>query len=293
MPKVSIVTCTYNRAHLIGETIASVLAQTWSDFEFIIIDDGSDDQTEAVVHTFADSRIKYSTHSHTGGHLSLLRNLAHTKCTGEYIAYVDSDDLWEKDKLEIQIKAMEKNVSVGFSFTDIDTFNEAGILQKSLYKRTGDFTGSVFLQMLENKLIICHTTLVIRISCLEKIGPMDESMHSGDHDRVFYLSRYFDAYVIYRPLVHVRKHSQNSTGNPSLSLRLLEEHHKTLSKLLNEGLVSKEAHERAYAHTSYSFGVQLLSIKNYRTAREYFSKCLHYRPFFWKAWIRVALLLPK
>ncbi len=290
MARVSVVTCTYNRGHLIGETIASVLTQTFRDFEYIIVDDGSDDNTEEVVNSFNDERIKYFQHVRTRGHLSVLRNFAHTKCDGEYIAYVDSDDLWEKDKLEIQLNVLGNNPVIGFSFTDIETFNYKGVIQRSLYKKKGEFTGNVFSQMLWNKLIICHTTLLIRRSCLDKIGPMDETMHSGDHDRVFYLSRYFDAFVVFRPLVHVRKHPQNSTGDPVLSLQLLEEHHRTLHKLYHENLISTREFKKAYAITSYSFGIQVLATGNYLAARQYFSICLANRPFYWKAWIRKALL---
>ncbi len=293
MPRVSVVTCTYNRAHLIGETIASVLAQSLSDFEYIIIDDGSDDDTSAVINSFQDARIHYFFHERTGGRLSVLRNFAQTKCSGEFIAYVDSDDLWEKDKLETQVRALDADRTIGFSFTDIDLFNKSGIIQKSLYKKTGQFTGNVFYQMLWNQLIICHTTLMIRNSCLDKTGPMDETLHSGDHDRVFFLSRYFNAFVIYKPLVHVRKHGQNSTSNPDLSFRLLEEHHQSLVKLLHQNLISTKEYKKAYIITSYSFGCQQLSAGNYLGARAYFNKCLSYNPFYWKAWARHAQLLSK
>src|SRR5687768_7324152 len=97
-PLVSVVTCTYNRGHLIGETIRSVLAQTWQNFEYIIVDDGSTDNTLLVVESFHDARIRYIPHERTGGHLSRLRNVAHNQCKGDFIAYVDSDDLWEPDK---------------------------------------------------------------------------------------------------------------------------------------------------------------------------------------------------
>src|SRR5262245_47952240 len=98
MPRVSVVTCTYNRAHLIGETIRSVLAQSFQDFEYIIVDDGSDDRTEDVVRSIPDKRIHYFYLPHSG-RLSTLRNLSHSKCAGEFIAYVDSDDIWDPHKL--------------------------------------------------------------------------------------------------------------------------------------------------------------------------------------------------
>lgn len=293
MPKVSVITCTFNRAHLIGETILGVLGQTFHDFEYIIIDDGSEDDTEQVVNSFGDDRIRFFHHPRTGGHLSLLRNFGHTKSTGEYIAYVDSDDLWDPVKLEIQLNAMEKDPTIGFSFTDVDTFDHTGVLQKSFYHKLGDFTGSVFQQMLSNTLIICHTTLVVRTACLSKIGHMDETLHSGDHDMAFFLSRHYNAFVVFRPLVHVRKHAQNSTGSSELSLRLLEEHHKSLEKLYGQSLISAKEFKLAYQITSYSFGIQASTMGNHIAARRFLIKCLTYQPFYWKAWIRLVLLLPK
>ncbi len=293
MSEVSIVTCTYNRAHLIGETIKSVLNQTFGDFEYIIVDDGSEDNTEEVVKSFDDARIKYLYHSRTNGHLSKLRNFAHTKCSGDFIAYIDSDDVWESNKLALQIRGLKNNSSIGYSFTDVDHFNEKGIIRKSIYNKRGTLSGSVFQLMLQNRLIICHTTLVFKKICFDKIGAMDESMHSGDHDFVFFLSRFFDAYVIYEPLVHVRKHSQNSTGSNELSLRLLKEHHKTLDKLLDQELISTKEYTKSVATSSYSFGIQLLNINEFAHARSYFLKCLSIQPWNLKCLIRLFMIFPK
>lgn len=293
MPSVSIVTCTYNRAHLIGETIQSVLNQTFSDYEYLIIDDGSDDETENVVHSFKDDRIKFIKHVRTGGHLSKLRNFAHQYCQGEFIAYIDSDDLWNEQKLELQLNGMKDNPAVGFSFTDICIFNKAGIIKSTIYSKKGIFVGSVFPEMLDNQLIICHTTLLLKKSCLDLVGEMDESMHSGDHDLVFMLSRSFDAYVIYQPLVHVRKHEQNSTNNHPLSLKLLKEHHLTLYKLLAKNLITKSHYRKALANTSYSFGVQVLPAKDYKSALHYFLLCIKITPWNAKAWVRLLSALTK
>ena len=277
-PLVSIVTCTYNRAHLIAETIRSVLTQSWQDFEYIIVDDGSTDNTAEIIESFKDQRIKYHLHEQTGGHLSRLRNFAHQHCRGEYIAYIDSDDLWEPHKLAAQLAGM-RDAGVGFSFTDIATFSTDGVIRKSIYRKPeGDFSGSVFQDMLQNKLIICHTTLVLKKSCFEKTGPMDEEMHSGDHDLVFFLSRHFDAYVIYRPLVMVRKHDQNTTSNNALNARLLKEHHRTLDKLLRMRLITEQEHADAVAVTSYSFGHQMLHSGDYEEARSYFMTSWKQRP---------------
>lgn len=293
MPLVSIVTCTYNRGALLKETIASVLTQTYQDFEYIIVDDGSDDDTKSVVATFADNRIQYVFHPRTGGHLSKLRNYADQFCKGQYIAYVDSDDLWESTKLERQIKAMEAFPEIGFSCTDILTFDDSGVLRPSLYNKLGSYTGNVFELMMRNELILCHTTLVIRRNCLQKVGRMDESLHSGDHDRVFFLSRFFDAFIIFDPLVRVRKHAGNSTGSNALSLRLLKEHHHTLKKLNEQQLITASAYHRAMTLTSYSFGMQAMHMEEWSAARDYFKQCLSHQIFHPKSWYRLLTLLAK
>lgn len=291
MPVVSVVTCTYNRAHLIGETIRSVLDQTFQDFEYIIIDDGSTDNTASVVEQFKDKRIKYVPYHRTGGHLSRLRNVAHSHCAGEFIAYIDSDDLWNKDKLARQVSALQKDPGIGFSYTDIQTFDSNGVVRKTLYGKSGELTGSVFPDMLANKIVICHTTLVIRKSCLATTGPMDEAMHSGDHDLVFFLSGYFKAFVIYEPLVRVRKHDQNSTSGPALYLKLLKEHHRTLGKLLEKKLISSAEYNVSYSTTSYSFGCQLIGVGLYRAAISYLWISWKSRPYHIKSFMRILQAL--
>jgi glycosyltransferase involved in cell wall biosynthesis len=291
-PLVSVVTCTYNRAHLIGETIRSVLSQTWPNIEYIIVDDGSTDDTRQAVLSFSDPRIKYYFHERTGGHLSRLRNFAHKQCKGDYIAYVDSDDIWEPDKLSTQLSGMLSS-GAGFSFTDIATFDKTGTLRTSIYnKPPGTYSGSVFQEMLDNRLIICHTTLVVRRSALDKTGPMDERMHSGDHDTVFFLTSHFDAFVVYRQLVRVRKHEGNSTSDPVLNLRLLGEHHQTLKKLFDNDLITARQYHRALAVSSYSFGHQLLNVDP-RAAHHYFTQSWKLRPWHLKSAMLSAYLLAK
>jgi glycosyltransferase involved in cell wall biosynthesis len=287
MPKVSIITCTYNRAYLIGETIQSIIDQTCPDFEYIIVDDGSTDNTEEVIRAFNDDRIKYYKLPHSNGKLSLLRNFAHSKSEGEYIAYIDSDDLWEKEKLKLQVAALDHDISIGFSFTDVEIFDSRGTVRKNIYNKSGTFSGSVFPDMLANKLIICHPALLFRKSCIDQIGAMDETMHSGDHDFVMYLSRHFNAFVIYSSLVRVRKHDQNSTSSDTLTLKLMQEHHHTLKKLADQKLMSRKEYNKAYAIASYAFGVQLTQIKKYKEATYYFGETIKYKPWRWKAWIRI------
>ena len=115
--KVSIITPAYNAERFIEETIKSVLNQTYENLEMIIVDDCSNDNTESIVRKYMeiDNRIIYKKLSGNSG-AAVVRNEAMNIASGRYIAFLDSDDLWDKDKLELQIAFM-KEKNIGFSFT--------------------------------------------------------------------------------------------------------------------------------------------------------------------------------
>lgn len=110
---VSIITPSYNCARFIAEAIYSAQAQTYSNWEMLFVDDCSTDDTEAIVKSFADSRIRYIKNAKNGG-AAVSRNLALREAKGRWIAFLDSDDLWEPTKLEKQIHFMEEN---GYAFS--------------------------------------------------------------------------------------------------------------------------------------------------------------------------------
>src|SRR3990170_2838516 len=115
MPKVSVIIPTYNREKYIVETLQSVFAQTFTDYEVIVIDDGSTDNTADVLRPYLD-RIVYI-RKPNGGQGSA-RNVGIKVAKGEYIAFLDSDDLWMPEKLELQVKYLDNNKDAGLVFTD-------------------------------------------------------------------------------------------------------------------------------------------------------------------------------
>lgn len=121
---VSIITPTYNCGRFIGETIDSVLAQTYSNWEMIIVDDRSTDDTEAVVRKYMeqDNRIKYTLLDVNSG-AAVARTKAMKLAEGQYMAFLDSDDLWTPDKLERQLKFMTEN-GYAFSCTAYEQIDE-------------------------------------------------------------------------------------------------------------------------------------------------------------------------
>ena len=121
---VSIIMPSYNTGKYIAESIASVMAQTYTDWELIIVDDASTDNTDDIVATAIHSRIRYLKNEKNSG-AAVCRNRALREARGKWIAFLDSDDLWASDKLEKQIAFMEKN-GYAFSYTRYGEMDEKG-----------------------------------------------------------------------------------------------------------------------------------------------------------------------
>ena len=130
---VSVIIPSYNRADIINETIDSVLAQTYANVEVIVIDDGSTDNTRGVVAAYRDPRLHYS--YKTNGGLSAARNAGLDSARGEFIAFLDSDDVWQSWKLAAQMQIFERHPEVGLIWSDMSTFRKSGEILKERHLR--------------------------------------------------------------------------------------------------------------------------------------------------------------
>ncbi|NEQ43687.1 MAG: glycosyltransferase family 2 protein [Leptolyngbya sp. SIOISBB] len=126
MPQVSVIVNTYNSDCFICETIASIQAQTFSDLEILVIDDGSVDNTINLVSEIKDSRIQIHSYSNAG--IAASRNRGIEKSSAKFIAFIDHDDLWHKDKIANQLQVLRENPSAGFVYSYIKTIDELGNL---------------------------------------------------------------------------------------------------------------------------------------------------------------------
>lgn len=123
-PLISIIIPTHNRAHLIGETLNSVIHQSYNNWECIVIDDGSKDSTAKVVSSIKEERIKYFYQEH--GERSKARNLGLSKANGEFIQFLDSDDLLQESKLEVSIALLNQETSANnLCITNFRTFSHS------------------------------------------------------------------------------------------------------------------------------------------------------------------------
>jgi len=148
MPDVSVIIPTYNRCNLLTEAIKSVLQQSYGDFEVLVIDDGSTDDTRLVVESISDDRIRYL-YKDNGGQSSA-RNLGFVKAKSKYVAYLDSDDLWSSDYLETMVRQLDANEDYGAVYTRIISLHSDGRreeLSKPEHYRSGWITKYFFDSM--------------------------------------------------------------------------------------------------------------------------------------------------
>ncbi|MFM2429105.1 MAG: hypothetical protein RLZZ511_318 [Cyanobacteriota bacterium] len=175
-PKISVVIPTYNSIRTVRDTIASVQAQTFQDIEILVINDGSTDNLLDCLADITDRRIHI--HSYPNGGLPVARNRGIAKSRGEYIAFIDADDLWTPDKLEKQLAALEANPNAGLAYSWTYFMEEDG--QRYHTDRPIWFQGNVLKDlMLWN--FLCHgSNPLIRRSVIEAIGEFDPSLPSAE-----------------------------------------------------------------------------------------------------------------
>lgn len=173
-PKVSIILPTFNRAHLIGKAIDSILSQTYGDFELIVIDDGSTDNTKEVVSSISDSRVVFVQHSENRGG-GAARNTGIGCARGEYIAFQDSDDEWYPDKLSRQVEAMDgAPPEVGVVFTGFWLVQD-GRRTYVPYPRISRKSGNIHSELLKENFVTTPSMLA-RKQALSKSGLFDERL---------------------------------------------------------------------------------------------------------------------
>jgi glycosyltransferase involved in cell wall biosynthesis len=223
MPTVSVILPTYNRARLLGRAIQSVFAQTYQDFELIVVDDGSTDNTESLVKSFNSEKIRYIRHRQNKG-ASAARNTGIQSAKGAYIAFQDSDDEWMPEKLEKQMRAFETAPpEVGIVYTGffIITTN------KREYKPSAEITpkdGNIFSSIIKGEYLVSPQTIVVKRECFEKAGLFDEHLPAmEDWEMALRLSKHYHFKYINEPLVLYYPQSDSLSRNKSAVIQAYQQ----------------------------------------------------------------------
>lgn len=210
MPKVSVIIPVYNAMRYFPETVDSLLNQTFQDFEVIAINDGSSDNIEEWFSSIQDARFQLISQVNQGQ--AKARNVGLEIAQGEYIAFLDADDLWEPTKLEKQVRVLDASPQVGVVYAWVSGIDSNGIPRGRTIKNFDE--GNVWQALVLHNILECGSTPLIRRSCFDKVGFFDVRLPPcEDLDLWIRISRYFDFSVIHEPLVFYRLHEGSSGKN--------------------------------------------------------------------------------
>ncbi|MCL4256984.1 MAG: glycosyltransferase family 2 protein [Anaerolineales bacterium] len=209
-PRVSVVIPTRNRADYVLQALDSVFAQTFTDYEIIVVDDGSTDNTADLLHSLAaEGRLHYFVREPQG--VSAARNFGVQQAQGKYIAFLDSDDLFMPTKLEEQMAVFDKNPELGFVHCWFSKFTDAG--QDLGLRDTSVFRGFVYPQILtEWSVLMAMPCLLIRKDVFLEAGGFDEGMRwAEDLDLWRRVVRKHSIDLVPESLVRVRVHPHSTS----------------------------------------------------------------------------------
>lgn len=269
-PTVSVIIPTYNRAHLIGRSIASVLNQTYQDFEIIVIDDGSSDNTEQLILNFGNEKIRYIRHEKNKGQPAA-RNAGIKAARGNYIAFHDSDDECLPEKLEKVMKVFETAPP------------SIGVVYSGFYKITGDNItymptswvtekeGNIHQQLLRGSCVWAGN-MITRKECLEKVGMFDESLPAlEDWELTIRISKHYEFKFIEEPLIIVYYTLDSVTANQDAYINafkiIIEKHYQ---EFINDMTLLANHH--------YGIGYLLCQGGRLKEGRDFYIKSLKLRP---------------
>jgi|SRR5579875_396036 len=266
---VSVGVPTYNRAYLIREALESALSQTYSDFEIIVVDDGSRDNTSSLVSGIRDPRVRLIRTEQNRG-VAAARNLFLREARGELISFLDSDDLWKPNKLEKEVDFLERHPEAGGVFEDLekqdrglylasfqrDTDYFSAMLAEKKYPQEIVFTQREMQLCLLREVPIKPTALTLRAGVFRQTGPFNEDWRAGsDWEFLIRASRFCRFGYIDEPLAVLRlqndaTHRLHRIENLSLHLAM---YRQELLELKEQMDAVAEGHRDLSKHLAWAY----------------------------------------
>jgi glycosyltransferase involved in cell wall biosynthesis len=283
-PLVSVIIPAYNASAWITETISSVLEQDFNDYEIIVVNDGSTDETADVIASFGD-KVK-CIHKKNGGQASA-RNAGIKIAKGKYIAFLDSDDLWIKEKLKLQLELI-KTSDVKWVYSDAIAFDNHN--KKPLYKFSeiskqynGDILKSIF-----KSCFIPSPTPIIQSTVFSEVGLFNENSsmrNREDWEMWIRIASIYPIALIPAPLAYYRVHSANSTSRESLYARMIGNIAVIEEAALRESKRLGPIKNSVLSMIYFSYGLTQALEGNESEARKMFYKSILQTPFQVKLYI--------
>jgi glycosyltransferase involved in cell wall biosynthesis len=273
MPKVSVVIPAYNAMAYLPETVESVLQQSFTDFELLIINDGSSDHIVQWASQLTDPRLKLISQQNQG--LPGARNTGITHAQGEYIAFLDADDLWEPTKLEKQLQCFQANPNAGVVYTWTVLVDEYGQPTGRIFASQAE--GNVWLQLLETDVISNGSSAMVRRDCFQVVGLFDRSLTSAeDLDMWLRIAEKYPFAVVKEPLTLYRQYATSMSKNRQRMFQNLQ----TVIDKAFQGATSEKLHLRNRAYASITLNQAWWSVGegDYEAAKAWQKQAIAYYP---------------
>jgi len=295
-PKVSAIIPTYNRAHFIAEAIQSVLDQTFTDFEVIVVDDGSTDNTKQIVNSFKDSRIKYIYQENQG--VCVARNAGINASNGEYIIFIDSDDMLIENAIANEAMILDSYPDVALCYCRLYIIDESEHvigLYKPKHRQPGVYQGTKEIRnLLVHGNYIGTSLSMVRRSSIIDVGLFDPAFSSGSEDFELWvrLAKKYDVAYTTEFTGKVRVHMDSIIGGRRLN-EYVRAQKRIFSGIFNDpemGYLFSNLRPMAYSRLYLRFATLAYTRKDMKTARRYLFRALKMYPkgFFkglWLPWI--------
>lgn len=209
-PLVSVIIAVHNGEHTIAETIQSVLNQTISDIELIIINDGSTDNTLDIIHNFQDSRISVHSISNSGPSVARNKGIEVARC--KYLSFIDADDLWINNKLEKQLDIIQQLPEVEIVYCWTMFIDENGVILHPL--KPLKFEGDVYENILVNNFIGSGSNILVSKEALQLVGKFDATLtYAEEWDLLIRLSKKYKFSLVKEYLVYYRQYTNSLSSN--------------------------------------------------------------------------------
>lgn len=280
MARVSVLIPTYNRAALLPQAIASVLAQTYRDLDVLVIDDGSTDETPELLKAFADPRLRYLRLEHRG--VSAALDAGWRAVESEYVARLDSDDVWRPELLAQLMPLIESDPGVAFAYARAQLMDADGNLLPQLFGAPPKYPEDSLASLLYGD-CVCSMAVVIRRAAIARAGGYDTSLVGNeDWDLWLRLAEHDEFAFCDRVLAHYRVHAQNLTqARADQNPRLIQDRLRVLDKFYSRPDVSARALDLkpiAYRNLYQDIAVRHLAAHRRRQALVFFMRSLRVAP---------------
>jgi glycosyltransferase involved in cell wall biosynthesis len=284
---VSIILACYNGARWIGKAIESILTQTYKDFEILIIDDGSTDNSKKIVNSYFDQRVRYFYQRNRGFSAAVNRGIKESR--GNLIGFIGQDDLWMPNKLELQIKYFSEHKYVDLVYSDFYSFNSKDRIIRIIKGASNDFSSKqeIVMQLFLGNFIGFETVL-LKKKCFDEIGLLDERMVAfSDHDIWLRIAGSFKIGYLALPLVKKREHKSQLSNAKEIVMR---DEFLIVKKAIDRYPFLKRVELRKLFLLYYAWGTYLLTTGKDKEARQKLIKAIRCQP--WQLKAVGALLVP-